>query len=97
IVSGGFAPAYFDSTGGLAYAVSGAAAILTFILAMFVSRPASVRAAQLGASLAEAPEPARAAVAREAAALRRRASTVSWAAVAFLVLATAGMAVARYL
>lgn len=97
IVSDGFGPAYFSSTAGQAYTVSGVAAVLTFLLAMFVSRPASVRAAQLGAALPRTPEPERAAVAGQAAALRRRASSASWAAVALLVLATAGMAIARYL
>jgi uncharacterized membrane protein len=97
IVSDGFGPAYFASTAGLAYTVSGVAATLTFLLAMFVSRPASVRAARLGATLAQTLEPQRATLAREAAALRRRAGTASWVAIALLVLATSGMAAARYL
>src|SRR5687768_5581068 len=94
IGSAGFAPAYFASASGGTLAASGAAAIVAFLLA----RPAAVRAAQLGASLAGTPEGAgRAAVAGELAALQRRGGIATAVAVALLLLAAAGMAVARYL
>ena len=98
IGSAGFAPAYFASASGGTLAASGAAAIVAVQLARRVARPAAVRAARLGASLAGTPEGAgRAAVAGELAALQRRGGIATAVAVALLLLAAAGMAVARYL
>jgi uncharacterized membrane protein len=97
ILSDRLGPAYFATAAGRAFTVSGAAAIVTFILALFVSRPASVRAGRLAGALAGAPEAQRAGLAREIATLRRRASVTTWIAVGLLLLATAGMSVARYL
>jgi uncharacterized membrane protein len=97
ITSAGFAPSYFVSASGRTFAGSGAAAIVAFLLSLLVARPASARAAQLGGSLASAPEERRAGLAMEMASLRRRGAAASAVAVALLVLGAAGMAVARYL
>ncbi len=97
IVSTGFSPAYFGTRSGLAYAIAGGAAILAFLLSMFFSRPASARAAQLGARLAGASETERAALGAEIEVLRRRGALWGGIAVALLVIAGAGMSVARYL
>src|SRR5688572_4160460 len=50
IGSAGFAPAYFASASGGTLAASRAAAIVAFLLALLVARPAAVRPAQLGAA-----------------------------------------------
>lgn len=98
ITSAGFSSAYLNSSTGRTLIVGGAAAIVAFVLSLLVARPAAVRSASLGASLAGMPEgEPRAAVARELAALRRRTTIASHTAVALLLLAAAAMAVARYL
>jgi uncharacterized membrane protein len=96
IISAGFAPSYFASAQGQAFASSGVAAIVAFLLSLLVARPASARAAQLGGSLAGAPEEKRAGLAMEIATLRRRGGIASAVAVTLVVLGAAGMAVARY-
>jgi hypothetical protein len=96
IMSAGFAPAYFASGVGRTFAWSGAAAIVSFLLAVGVARPASVRSMKLSASLATAADSAREAISAQLAGLQRRAMIASIIAVALVVLAAAGMAVARY-
>jgi hypothetical protein len=98
IGSAGFASAYFASASGRTLTAGGAASIAAFALSLLVARPAAVRAARLGASLAGAPEGAdRATLAAQLDALRRRGAVSSMLAVVLLVLAAAAMAVARYL
>lgn len=97
LVSGDSMEHYFHTKMGHAFAVSGAMAIVAFLLAMFISRPAMVKAAALSAQLAGASAEERAAGERRVAALRARGSTVSMIAVGLLVLGAAGMSVARYL
>jgi uncharacterized membrane protein len=96
IKSAGFAPAYFDSGVGRAFAWSGAAAILSFLISVGVARPVTVRAMKLTASLASGPDSAREAITAQLAGLRRSAMVASIIAVALVVLAAAGMAIARY-
>jgi uncharacterized membrane protein len=98
ITSAGFSSAYLDSANGRTLIAGGVAAIAAFVLSLLVARPAAVRSAALGASLAGMPEgEARAAAANELAALRRRTTIASHTAVALLLLAASSMAVARYL
>ena len=97
IASVGFTPSYFASASGRAFASSGTAAIVAFLLSLLVARPASVRATRLGGALASAPEEKRAGLAMEVAKLRRRGGVTSMVVVTLLVLGAAGMAVARYL
>jgi uncharacterized membrane protein len=98
ITSTGFTAAYFSTPSGRAYALSGLAAIVGFLLALAVARPAGVRAAQLAAPRSPAGgSPMSDDMVAEVAKLRRRAA-VSGAVVTLLVtVAAAGMAVARYL
>jgi uncharacterized membrane protein len=97
LVSGGSMEHYFHTRMGHAFAVSGVMAIIAFCLAMFISRPAMVRAGALAAQLAAASPEDRGAGERRVQALRARSSTVSMIAVILLVLGAAGMSVARYL
>ena len=98
LTSAGFSPAYLASAPGRTYAASGAAAILGFLLSLVVARPAALRAARLGGTLAATPDhAARAALTRDLGRLRRLSARASVAAVSLVVLSAAGMAVARYL
>ena len=97
IVSAGFAPAYMSSPMGQTFMWSGIAAIVAFLLGVFVGRPAGVRAGKLGAEIAGLPEDQRAGRVAEVERLKRRAGLASNVAMALLIAAAAGMAVARYL
>jgi uncharacterized membrane protein len=97
IVSDGFAGHYFHTMSGHIYAVSGGAAIVGFLVAMFLSRPASVRMGALGPTIPSLTGEARAAAEREMQSLGRKASIGTAVAVGLLTLSAAGMAVARYL
>lgn len=100
ILSGGFSRAYFETAGGLTYGLAGLAAVVAFVSSLAVVRPAAARSAQLGGALAggaiaDAAERER--LTAELGRLGRRVAVGSLVAVALLVLAASGMAVARYL
>jgi uncharacterized membrane protein len=98
ITSAGFSPAYFASTSGRTYAWSGVAAIVGFLVGIIVARPAAVRAGSIAATLGTTTDEAtRASLTATLERLRRRSSITSSLSVALVVLAAAGMAVARYL
>ena len=98
ITSGGFSPAYFSTTVGLTYALSGAAAIFAFLASVGLARPAAVRAATLGRTLATTTDSAaKSALTAELESTRRRGAVASTASIALVVFSAAGMAVARYL
>ena len=94
LVGGGWH--YFQHRSGHIFAISGIFAILSFIVGMAISRPAGVRAGALMRSAAS-DEASRKLIADEVAKLQYRALVSGYIAVALLVLAAAGMAVARYL
>lgn len=87
---------WFTSGAGHAYAVSGALAILAFLLGLFVGRPAMVKAGKL-AQAAASDGASKDMLAGEIAKLQKRAALATGAATIMLVLAAAGMSVARYL
>lgn len=94
----GFAPAYFRSGPGHAYSIGGALAIVGFLLGILVMRPTMLRVGVLAQGMAQVTsETERADRQRTIQALRTRASTMGRAVAVLLVLATAAMAVARYL
>jgi uncharacterized membrane protein len=98
ITSAGFSPAYFASTSGRTYAWSGVAAIIGFLIGVFIARPAAMRAASIGATLATSTDAAaRASLSAALERSRRIGSIASSVSVVLVVLAAAGMAVARYL
>jgi uncharacterized membrane protein len=98
ITSAGFSPAYFAAASGRTYAWSGVAAIVGFLVGVVIARPAAMRAASIGASLATTTDAAsREALTTRLEGLRRTSSVASFVSVVLVVLAGAGMAVARYL
>lgn len=98
ITSAGFSPAYFASTSGRTYAWSGVAAIVGFLVSVFIARPAAMRAARIGATMATSTDAAaRASLTATLEQSRRTSSIANLLSVGLVVLAAAGMAVARYL
>ena len=98
ITSSGFAASYFETARGMTFASSGSAAIVAFVVGMALARPAAMRAAALGASVAAAPdESSRGALLAQLERARHRAAVAHGAAIGLLVIAAAGMAIARYL
>lgn len=97
IVSSGLSSEWLGTRMGQAFLWSGVAATLAFVIGMLFARPAGVRAAQLGAQLASAPESERSARAAEVERLRRRGASLGLLVMVMLLAAAAGMAVARYL
>jgi uncharacterized membrane protein len=92
ITSAGFTPAYFGTPVGRAYTLAGLAAIVGFLLAILVARPAAARAAQLAGGQGAGND-----TSAEIERLRRRAAVFGSAITFLLLAAAAGMAVARYL
>lgn len=97
IVSGGFEGSYFHTATGHTFAVSGAIAIVAFVLGFTIVRPAAVAAGRIGAQLATADAEARAALGGELDRVRARAASWGLVVAILLLLAGAGMAIARYL
>jgi len=98
ITSGGFSPDYFSFPTGRALAVGAVAAVAGFLVGIGVGRPAAMRAAQLGASLASVSDAAeRAAMAGTMSAVRRRAAMANAVTMILLVISAGAMAIARYL
>lgn len=98
IVSDGFGPAWFATPPGQAFSMSGGAAILAFLGAMFGARPLAVRAASITAEAAAlTDDKARASAMSRAVVLRARSGVIGNVVLGLLVLGAAGMAVARYL
>ena len=96
-MSAGFQASFVTSRLGLALGLGGLMAILGFALGMMVTRPAMMRVAALSQGLAAASEADRAAQMAEIGRLRARGTLASRIGTVLLVLATAAMAIARYL
>ena len=79
---------WFRHRAGHTYSVAAALAIIAFVMSLVVTRPAMVKAGKLAHSGGDG---------ATIAALQRRAATATMIAVVFLILAVAGMAIARYL
>ncbi len=95
IVSAGNAH-WFQHASGHMYAISGAMGILAFVLSMIVARPAAVKMGQLGQA-ATSDGATREKIADEMQSLQRRMTLSTLAAVVLLILAAAGMSIARYM
>lgn len=97
LTSGGFAAAYFSTGRGVTFAASGSAAIVAFLLGVFVGRPTGVRLARLRQSAAATQDPeSRARLSAEADVLQRRSVVLGYVLNTLLILAAAGMAAGRY-
>ena len=97
IVSGGYQWSYFQTLHGATYGLAGLASIVGFLLALLVSRPASLRLGALMAAMATMGPTERAAAETQARGLKRQASLGTGLAVGLVVVATLGMALGRYL
>ena len=98
IASAGFSDSYLSSNTGRAFSVGAGAAIIAFLISMFVSRPAFVNAGKLGASLATTTdEGGRQRLTAEMQRLNRRAAIANTIVLVLLLLTAASMAIARYL
>jgi uncharacterized membrane protein len=97
IASGGFQGHYFHTGAGHVFSVAGGLGILGFIIGMIYVRPASVRLGMLGQRMASASEAERPALVEELSRLRKRVAVSGNVVLVMLVLAAAGMAVARYM
>jgi uncharacterized membrane protein len=100
IMSLEFSRVYFATSMGHVLASAGGAAIVAFLIALFVARPAGMRVVTLAGLLANAAslsESERRRIGVEMDAARRRGAAANMTAVALLVLSATGMAVARYM
>jgi uncharacterized membrane protein len=97
LASGGEMGHYARTRAGHAFSVGGGLAVVAFLIGMFVSRPAGMRAMRLGQQLAGAAEVERAALMTEIGAVQKRAATASMIVASLLLLAATSMAIARYL
>jgi uncharacterized membrane protein len=98
IDSAGFAGSYMDTGPGRTFSLGGTAAIIAFVLQVFVARPAGVKLGAIAAQLAASPAaPEREALTAQADRLRRRNMSATLGAVVFGLLAASAMAVARYM
>lgn len=98
IVSLGFDSHYFQSGAGHAFSGGGAMAILAYLIGITVMRPSMLRAGALVQGMAQlTDELERSTRQQQLQALRSRARTSGQVVATLLVLATAVMAVGRYL
>lgn len=98
IDSANFGGGYFASPVGRTFATAGGLAILAFVFGMALVRPAMMKAVGLSQQLAGAPDEAsRSRIMSEMAAARSRGSMGNMIVLVLLLLAAAGMAVARYM
>jgi uncharacterized membrane protein len=98
IDSAGFQESYLHTGVGRAFSIGGAAAIIAWLVQVFVSRPAGVRLGAIAAQLATSSVAAdRDRLSAEAQRLRRRSEMATLAAVGFGLLAAAAMSIARYM
>lgn len=97
MIRGAMAPAFFQSTQGMTFSIAGGIAILAFVVGWVLVRPAMMKAGQLAAAQATAPESERASMGAEIGRLRRRGAIGNTLVTYAVFLSAAGMAVARYL
>lgn len=96
-LSAGFRPEWIGSPYGLSLTIGGLAAIVAFVIGVFVMRRASLRVLDLAQSAQQAPEgEARVAILAELEALKPRTVTSARWVAALLLVSVLTMAVARY-
>lgn len=96
ISSLGFQSAWFSSTSGMVYTGAALLSMVALVFGLAVTRPGMQRMSALAASIDSLPESERAAVKEQVGRLWRRSAMQQNAVTAMLILAAAGMAVARY-
>ena len=86
------------SRSGHVFMTSGGIAIFAFLLGMAFARPAMMRAGRIGASMASVTDAVeRTRLQAEMGVLQKRNAQVTLVVVSLLILATVGMAIARYM
>ena len=95
--SGGFEAAWFATRFGQGISTGMLAAVLAYVLGVFIVRPALYRMLALGGQMAQASPGDRPAIQQQMAVARARLVTVGGVAAVLLLVAVSAMAVARYL
>jgi uncharacterized membrane protein len=95
--SSGFEAAWFATRFGQGISTGMLAAVLAYILGVFVVRPALYRMLALGGQMAQASPSDRPAIEQQMVATRGRLITFGGVTALFLLVAVSAMAVARYL
>ncbi|MGI8402826.1 MAG: hypothetical protein ACR2NS_14660 [Gemmatimonadaceae bacterium] len=97
IDSAGFSENYLSSGTGRAFSVGGSAAILAFIVQVFIQMPASRRLGRIAAALAASPSAdERQRLSDEADRMRRRNGIGMLTAASLALIAATAMSIARY-
>jgi hypothetical protein len=96
-IAGGDVFSYVQSGPGITFAISAVAAVLGYLVGVLVTRPSMMRAAMLYQAAAAGPPEDRPAQLAEAARWKTRGSKGGQLGGALLLVALAGMAIARYL
>ncbi|MDX1675450.1 MAG: hypothetical protein R3314_11705 [Longimicrobiales bacterium] len=97
LLSGGFEAAFMGTPWGISLSVGAVAAVVAFVIGVFVMRPATTRMLELGPMMAAASsDEERQAIGAELAPLRKRSRTASLWVAWLLLIVVATMAVARY-
>lgn len=97
IISGGFASSFLQTSRGLTFTASGVLALVAYLAGMLIARPMNARMGALGARIGAAPEAERTELQTELGQLQKASALIALLVVILLVLATAGMGIARYL
>lgn len=95
-MSGGDMGTYARGAGRV-FTMAGGLGVLAFLAGVIFARPAGLKAGQIGQALAAATDPAeKARLQGEMAAIQKKTAFITMTVVVLLLLAVAGMAVARY-
>lgn len=97
LTSHSMSSAYFASGPGQGYSAGAVCGLIGFCVEMLIARPSMRKAGMLMASKATAPESSHAGIDAQVATLRVRGAQAGVVSSVLLLLATAAMAVARYL
>jgi len=97
IVSSNFSSAYLSTPTGRTFTISAVIGLLAFLIGMIVTRPEMTRMGLLSAEAANATEARRAEIQAELATIRARNARITLLVTILLLIAAAGMAVARYM
>lgn len=97
ITSGGHLSMYMATPSGHTFTQSGGLAIVAFLVGMIVARPAGMKAAGLATQMASTTDAAeKGRLQGEIAILQKRNALATMAVTVLLIVAAAGMAIARY-
>ena len=96
IMSGGDLGTYARGAGRV-FTMAGGMGLLAFLLGLLFARPAGLKAGAIGQALAAATDPAeKTRLLGEMAAIQKKTALITMSVVVLLLIAVAGMAVARY-